>query len=85
MSWSRRFEDPIPGIITLRDAAGYILTLPKKARELPEWLAAAEAVLMAAEGRGPMLHARVAMLRAIGVEKVVRVRRAKKYRIVQAK
>ena len=32
---------------------------------LPEWQAAAEALLMAAEDRGPLLHARVGMLRAL--------------------
>ena len=61
------------------------MALPRKAREAPEWQVAAEAVLMAAEGRGPMLHARVAMLRAMGVERPARVKRAKKYRIAPPK
>jgi hypothetical protein len=37
------------------------------------WQAAVEALIMAAEGRGPVLHARVGMLRAInhGRERVL--------------
>jgi hypothetical protein len=31
---------------------------------LPHWQAAIEALIMAAEDRGPLLHARVGMLRA---------------------
>jgi hypothetical protein len=27
--WSTEFEDPIPGMITLQDAADHILKLPK--------------------------------------------------------
>ena len=33
------------------------LSLPKAKQELPRWQAAAEAVMMAAEGTGPLLHA----------------------------
>ena len=50
---------------TLRDAGCYMLELPSQAKRLPEWQAAAEALLMAAEDRGPLLHARVGMLRAL--------------------
>ena len=68
--WARKFEDPIrlpDGITlrTLRDAGCYMLELPSQAKRLPEWQAAAEALLMAAEDRGPLLHARVGMLRAL--------------------
>jgi hypothetical protein len=42
-----------------------MLELPSQAKRLPEWQAAAEALLMAAEDRGPLLHARVGMLRAL--------------------
>lgn len=65
----------------MRDAGTHIMKLPRKARERPEWQAAAEALIMAAEGRGPMLHARVGMLRAMGAPKEVRKKRAKTYRI----
>jgi hypothetical protein len=43
---------------TLRDAAG-------KTRQSDEWQAGMEALLMAAENRGPLMHARVGMLRAL--------------------
>jgi hypothetical protein len=70
MPWSRRFEDPIPlpggkALRTLRDAASYVMVLPGKTRQSDEWQAAIEALLMAAEDRGPLMHARVGMLRAL--------------------
>jgi hypothetical protein len=74
LSWSDQFEDPIPGMITLQDATDYILNLPKATQQVPHWQAAIEALIMAAEGRGPLLHARVGILRAMnhGVERVFR-------------
>jgi hypothetical protein len=85
--WSREFEDPIPGLRTLRDAARYIERLPKAEQELPHWQDAVEALILAAEDRGPMLQARVGMLRAMNFGKpepvVERKKRTKKYRIVQ--
>jgi hypothetical protein len=70
--WSTPFEDPVPGLATLRDAADYIQKLSKAEQQLAHWQAAVEALIMAAEGRGPLLHARVGMLRAMnhGVERV---------------
>jgi hypothetical protein len=75
--WSRPFDDPIllPGrrqLVTLRDAGGYIAALPRAKQESPEWQAATEAVIMAAEDRGPLMHAHVGMLRALNryVERV---------------
>jgi len=71
MAWFRAFEDPItlPGgrtLRTLRDAAKYIMTLPPgKTRQSDEWQAAIEALLMAAEDRGPLMHARIGVLRAL--------------------
>jgi hypothetical protein len=69
-SWKRPFEDPIPlrrggQLVTLQDAADYILKLPKAEQNLKEWQAATEALIMAAEYRGPLMHARVGMLRAL--------------------
>jgi hypothetical protein len=57
---------------TLRDAASYIMALPGKTRQSDEWQAAIEALLMAAENRGPLMHARIGMLRALNrnVERV---------------
>ena len=75
--WSRAFEDPITlpdgrTLSTLRDAASYLLALPGKTRQSDEWQAAIEALLMAAENRGPLMHARIGMLRALNrnVERV---------------
>ena len=70
MPWSRRFDDPITladgrTLRTLRDAASYIMALPGKTRQSDEWQAAIEALLMAAEDRGPLMHARIGMLRAL--------------------
>jgi hypothetical protein len=68
--WSREFEDPIDlprgrQITTLKEAADYIMKLPKAEHDAPEWQAATEALIMAAEGRGPLMHARVGVLRAL--------------------
>jgi hypothetical protein len=45
--------------------AAYIMALPKSEQQSPEWQAAAEALLMAAEDRGPLMHAHVGMMRAL--------------------
>ena len=68
--WKRAFEDPIPlprgrQLVTLKDAADYITRLPKTEHETPEWQAATEALIMAAEGRGPLMHARIGVMRAL--------------------
>jgi len=70
MPWSRAFEDPIAlpkgrQLLTLDEAAAYIMKLPKGEQNLPEWQAAIEALIVAAQDRGPLLHARVGMLRAL--------------------
>jgi hypothetical protein len=75
--WSRKFDDPIvlPGgrkLTTLRDAGRYITKLPKAEHEAPEWLAAAEALLLVAERGGPTMLARIGVMRALNrhVERV---------------
>jgi hypothetical protein len=45
--WSRQFEDPIPlprgrQLVTLKDAADYIMKLPKAEQHVKEWQAAIE-------------------------------------------
>ena len=77
LTWSRKFEDPIPlprgrELVTLKDAADYIMKLPKDEQDTAEWQAATEALIMAAESRGPLMHARVGVLRALnrGKERV---------------
>ena len=75
--WKRPFDDPIPlpkgrQLVTLKDAADYIMKLPKAEQDLKEWQAATEALIMAAEDRGPLMHAHIGMLRALNrhVERV---------------
>ena len=75
--WSREFEDPIPlprgrQLVTLKDAADFITRLPKAEHEAKEWQTAIEVLIMAAEGRGPLMHARIGMMRALNrhVERV---------------
>jgi len=41
------------------------MKLPKAQQNSPEWQAATEALLMAAEDRGPLMHAHVGMMRAL--------------------
>jgi hypothetical protein len=77
VDWSRRFEDPIElpdgrKMLTLTEAAAHIMKLPKGEQHLDEWQAATEALIMAAEDCGPLMHARIGMLRALNrhVERV---------------
>src|SRR5664279_4377422 len=83
LPWSRPFDDPIKlpkgrTIVTLKDAAAYILKLPKSAQQSPEWLAAGEAVIMAAEDRGPLMHAHVGMMLALhGAKPIPEARQSK--------
>jgi hypothetical protein len=67
---SRSFDEPIippkgKKLVTLKDAAAYILMLPKSEQHSPEWQAAGEAVMMEAEDRGPLMHAHVGMMLAL--------------------
>jgi len=76
MPWSAPFDEPIPvkgrKLFTLECAAKYIRKLSNAEQESQHWQAAIEALIMAAEGRGPLLHARLGMLRALNrhVERV---------------
>ena len=58
-------------LITLRDAADYIMSLPKKESALPEWQAAIE-VLMLVSRSGPTMIARIGVMKALNrhVERV---------------
>jgi hypothetical protein len=51
--------------VTLRDAASYIMKLPKAEQKLEAWQTATEPMIMAAEGRGPLMHAGIAVMRAL--------------------
>jgi DnaJ-like protein len=68
--WKQAFDDPIPlpngrQLVTLQDAANYIMKLKRAEQKLEEWQTATEVLIMAAEGRGPLMHARIGVLRAI--------------------
>jgi hypothetical protein len=68
--WTREFDDPVPlprgrQLVTLKDAANHIQKLPKAEQLRGEWQAAVEAVIMAAEDRGPLMHAHVGMMLAL--------------------
>ena len=74
MSWSRAFHVPIPlpdgrMLRTLRDAGDYIQALPAAKHERPEWQVAAEMLLEAVEGKGPLMFAEIAMRKAVNVGK----------------
>ena len=69
MSWSAPFDDPIilpdgRKLITLKDAATYITSLPKKESALPEWQTAIEVLMLCSRGGDTML-ARIGVLRAL--------------------
>lgn len=75
MSWDRPFPQPVPlpagpPARTLRDAADYIRHLPGPERDRQEWRLAVLMLIDAAEDRGPMLFARMGLIRAleIGIE-----------------
>jgi hypothetical protein len=68
--WSARFHDPIQppkgkSLVTLKDAADYIMRLPKKVHDAPHWQLAMEQLIDAAEGRNFITHARIAVLKAL--------------------
>jgi hypothetical protein len=46
------------------------MKLSKAKQQSPEWQAAAEALLMAAEDRGPLMHAHVGMLALHGAKTI---------------
>jgi hypothetical protein len=75
--WSRPFEDPIllpdgRKLVTLKNAADYIMKLPKAEQKHERWQTAIEVLIMAAEGRGPLMHARIGVMQALNrnVERV---------------
>jgi hypothetical protein len=73
----RRIRGPDSTLPDAHDAADYIQKHPKATQQLPHWQVAAVALIMATEGKGPLLHARVGMLKAMnhGRERVFRTDR----------
>ena len=76
MPWSTRFEDPIVlpdgrQLLTLKDAADYIMKLPKKESDLTEWQTAIEVLMLCSRG-GHAMMARIGVMKALNrhVERV---------------
>jgi hypothetical protein len=70
VSWQSRFEPPVilpdgTELVTLADARAHILALPAAQHKTEAWQTAVKTLLEAAEGRGPMMHARVGVSLAI--------------------
>ena len=70
MSWSARLECPVkvPGgspLVTLSDARDYILELPETKQREEFTQHVVNAMLMAAEGRGPVFTAHVGIVTLI--------------------
>lgn len=93
MAWTQEFADPIilaDGriLLTLHDAADYVVRLRKVQRDAPQWQLAAEWLILIGNHGGDPMAARIAMMRAInhgkpGPEKFPRRKRAKAYRIIR--
>ena len=71
MPWSTAFDDPVRvdnkrELLTLQQAADYIMHLPEDAQHEAHWQTAIETLINAAEtGGGWVMFARIAMLRAL--------------------
>lgn len=70
MSWDTPLPAPIPvpggkPLVTLRDAGMLVQKLPKAKADEPAWQAAIEALMLAAEDRGPLMHAEIGLMKAL--------------------
>lgn len=70
MSWSVRLIKPVTPakgkpIVTISDARAYILALPAAEQETEVVQATAEAILMAAQGRGPVFTAQAGIAQMV--------------------
>jgi hypothetical protein len=93
MSWDQQFFDPImlPSgrkLVTLRDAAQYIVKLPKAEQQATEWQTAVEMLMMVGEGGGDPMFPYIAMMKALRRHQPIaasapRRKRAKAYRIIR--
>jgi hypothetical protein len=68
--WNRPFEDSIVlpdgrELLTLKNAADYIMKLPKAEQKHEKWQTAVEVLIIAAEACGPLMHARIGSLQAL--------------------
>jgi hypothetical protein len=93
VSWDQRFFDPIERpsgrkLVTLRDAAQYIVKLPKAEQETTQWQTAAEVLMLVGEHGGDPMFPYIAMMKALHRYQpkpsfAPRRKRAKTYRIVR--
>jgi hypothetical protein len=72
--WSRPFEDPIilpdgRELVTLKDAADFIMKLPKAEQKHEKWQTAVRCLIGAAEGRDFLMHARIGVMQALTKDK----------------
>jgi hypothetical protein len=70
VSWDRPFDQSVPlpkgaPARTLRDAATFIRKLPRPSRTRARWQTAVQMLIDAAEARGPMMFAKMAIHRAV--------------------
>jgi hypothetical protein len=74
MPWSTPFDDPIalPGgstLVTLQQAADYIMKLPRQVQQQARWQTAIENLINAAEaGGGWLMFARIGVMRALNAD-----------------
>jgi hypothetical protein len=91
--WKRPFDEPIPlprgrELATLRDSGEYIAAPPQSEQQQANWHTAAEMLMQAAEGRGLLMFADVAVRQALSHGKAApdpepRRKAVKKYRVVR--
>ncbi len=68
-------------LVTLQDAGEFITTLPKAEHEAAEWQHAMEALILVATHGGPVMFARIGIMRALNrhVERVFDPSRKEKH------
>jgi hypothetical protein len=78
MPWSTPFDEPIAlrggrKLVTLQQAADYIIKLPENVQKLERWQIAVENLINAAEtGGGWLMFARIGMMRALNQDRQTR-------------
>ena len=70
MTWSRKFDEPIPlpdggELRTLLDAGRYVVAIPPSMHEREEWQMVMDVLLSAVEGREPVSLLRISFTLAL--------------------
>ena len=74
MPWSTAFDEPVRvsskrKLVTLQDAADYVMQLPEVTQHEAHWQTAVENLINAAEtGGGWLMFARIAVMRALNAD-----------------